>query len=239
MRMTDEQIIKILETLPINYYTKSSDKVSQVYDRAHSATYIDMVKNEITIGLRMFDKLDVVDESMVRTLFYHEVSHSILTKVELFEQNKYTSQLVNKYRETKGDIRLPKDEFFSVMNFIEDARIENALKNYYLDVDFERFNKMLYTESEDSPMTRFVHPLMLGVQNKYYNRIMTELQHLLKVNVTTDDYARMLAIYYDIVLDFYNNENPNSDGSDDPQNNQNNQNNQKNTHMFRFYVRIF
>ena len=44
MRMTDEQIIEILETLPINYYTKSNDKVTQVYDRANSATYIDMVK---------------------------------------------------------------------------------------------------------------------------------------------------------------------------------------------------
>ncbi len=45
MRMTDEQIIKILETLPINYYTKSNDKVTQVYDRTNSATSIDMVKN--------------------------------------------------------------------------------------------------------------------------------------------------------------------------------------------------
>ena len=118
MRITDEQIIKILETLPINYYTKSSNKVSQVYDRAHSSTYIDMVKNEITIGLRMFDKLDVVDESMVRTLFYHEVSHSILTKMDLLQQNKYTSQFVIKYRQTEGDIRLPEHEFARIMNII-------------------------------------------------------------------------------------------------------------------------
>ena len=118
MRMTDEQIIEILETLPINYYTKSNDKVTQVYDRANSSTYIDMVKNEITIGLRVFDKFDVVDESIVRAVFYHEVSHAILTKMDLLRQNKYTSQLVNKHRQTKGDIRLPEDEFAEIMNLV-------------------------------------------------------------------------------------------------------------------------
>ncbi len=33
----------------------------------------------------MFDKLDVGDESMVRTLFYHEVSHGILTIVYCYK----------------------------------------------------------------------------------------------------------------------------------------------------------
>lgn len=231
MRMTDEQIIEILETSPINYYTKSNDKVTQVYDRANSATYIDMVKNEITIGLRVFDKFDVVDESIVRAVFYHEVSHAILTKMDLLRQAKYTSQLVNKYRQTEGDIRLPEDEFAEIMNIIEDSRIEKALKNYYIDVDFPKFRSMLHKDvinAQDTPLLRFAKPLLMGVQNKYYTRIMTELQHLLKVNVTTDDYARVLAIYYDIIVDFYNNESPESNDGDEQQDNQENQNNQDN-----------
>ena len=58
--MRTSEIKHILDTLPINFYTRDNAEYSRTYVHGQTDTYINLVTKEITIGLDMFDELDNV-----------------------------------------------------------------------------------------------------------------------------------------------------------------------------------
>lgn len=122
MTTTFTAIETIFNTLPISYYLgrKISVSLSTGVD-----SYFDMLNDKIVIGAK--DIIDTVSnienenidiEEIVRGLLYHEVSHAILTPKNLFEG----------YNRREVDI----------INIVEDERIENIMKDFYMKVNFKR-----------------------------------------------------------------------------------------------------
>ena len=122
MTTTFTAIENIFNTLPISYYLgrKISVSLSTGVD-----SYFDMLNDKIVIGAK--DVIDAVSnienenidiEEIVRGLLYHEVSHAILTPKNLFE----------------GRNRREVD----IINIVEDERIENIMKDFFMKVNFKR-----------------------------------------------------------------------------------------------------
>lgn len=125
MEITKSNIEKIFNTLPISYYLKRNIAVT-LEDGEKS--FFDPVKDVIVIGAKcIIDAFAKIDDSMAksisietvtRSLFYHEISHVILTPRNLFNY---------------ADIK-----YKDILNVFEDERIETILKNFYMDVDFKK-----------------------------------------------------------------------------------------------------
>jgi len=112
--MTKEEVIRLVECMTVFYYTNRKIKV--VPSEQARASYYD--GRGIVISLpQVLTSLNLAtaDETAVRSNVYHEVSHAILTPMELCQ-----------------DIACRHSTF----NIVEDFRIEDILRNYYLDVNF-------------------------------------------------------------------------------------------------------
>ena len=135
MTITFKAIETIFNTLPISYYLgrKISASLSTGED-----SYFDMLNDKIVIGAKsIIDAVSNIEnenidiEEIIRGLLYHEVSHAILTPKNLFEGHNR--------RETK------------IINIVEDERIENIMKDFYMKVNFKRNIILLnnYVEGEE------------------------------------------------------------------------------------------
>lgn len=114
------EVRKKLKELPIGYYAFARIPISLSEDEETS--YYNPKENTIVIsypiirqGLENAEKAHEMteeqNESAVRAMLYHEISHAILTPKELKMTN--------------------------VLNIFEDERIETILADYYLDVNFK------------------------------------------------------------------------------------------------------
>lgn len=121
MTITKSYIETIFKTLPISYYLKRNCKASLNDDIETS--YYNISTDEILISTKQLfrtlqtynKKKDVSNEeaeSVIRSILYHEVSHALLTP--------------------------DRDRWYKQLNVFEDERIETALKDYYLNVDFKK-----------------------------------------------------------------------------------------------------
>lgn len=143
----------VLKTLPVGYYL--GHRVSAKLDPAGDDTYIDMDTESITISYNNIVTMlknasdDIDRESVIRGLFYHEISHALLTyRTDIFKEvmrifDKWflkgvKSQLSSKPEIKAQQIKYLEENFHDIMNIFEDERIETACKNYYLNVDFKR-----------------------------------------------------------------------------------------------------
>lgn len=204
-------ITAFLDTLPINYYTQDGINYSRRYDEG-ADTYINMETNEITIGLGMFDQLENVTESSVRTLFYHEVSHAILTDMELLQTANFTKELIEQY--ATMPVSLTNGELRDVLNIIEDERIETILADYYIDVNFKQFVTEISANSPeaDTAMSIFWNETRLETGSELNALIHDRLTAVLKAEPTAADYAQIVAVYNDIKAISNNNQSEDNQG---------------------------
>lgn len=116
MDLSLQQVQGIVDTLPIGYY--AGRRVSVTVKEKESASYYNTVADSICISydqvMRGVDKMQTYAEaqSIIRSNFYHEVSHAIATPTKL--------------------------EYNDVLNIAEDERIERLFKDYYYGVDFKK-----------------------------------------------------------------------------------------------------
>ena len=143
----------VLKTLPVGYYL--GHRVSAKLDPVGDDTYINMDTESITISYNNIVTMlknapdDIDRESVIRGLFYHEISHALLTyRASAFKEvmcSFYTgflkgvkSQLSSKPEIKAQQIKYLEENFHDIMNIFEDERIETVCKNYYMNVDFKR-----------------------------------------------------------------------------------------------------
>ena len=116
MELTKVNAERITKTLPIGFYTGRNIPVT--IDDEHEMSWYNPKEDTIGISLEQLGMGtkgidDLMEfERMVRSNFYHEVSHAILTPQEM--------------------MALPH------RNIFEDERIERLLKDYYFGVDFKK-----------------------------------------------------------------------------------------------------
>ena len=112
------EVEKVIKTLPISYYAFKEMSV-QLTDE--DKTYINLATCAINISYPMIRKamedaerkgIEMDAESVCRALLYHEVSHALLTPMDMKNNPAY-------------------------YNVFEDERIETVLYNYYINVDFK------------------------------------------------------------------------------------------------------
>lgn len=115
MEMSDLQIQNIVDTLPIGYYTGrripcALDKEAECSCYSPTEDTIHIALDQLKMGLPTAQTYTDA-EKLIRSNFYHEVSHAILT---------------------------PKDMSpTSARNIAEDERIERVLGDYYYGVNFK------------------------------------------------------------------------------------------------------
>lgn len=143
----------VLKTLPVGYYL--GHRVSAKLDPTGDDTYIDMDTESITISYNNIATMlknasdDIDRESVIRGLFYHEISHALLTwrptaikyVMECFDRQllkEVKKQLSSKPEIKAQQIAYLKENFHDIMNIFEDERIETMCKTYYMNVDFKR-----------------------------------------------------------------------------------------------------
>lgn len=193
-----------IQTLPINIYTKDNIEYTTKINENENTTFIDFKTNAINIGLRTFDNLNEVTEESVRSLFYHEVSHAILSDINI--PNRIFLADINK------------EELHTVINIIEDERIETILKDYYHKVNFKKLIHQVASEDNSSALGTFFTALRLH-KNKYTQEALKRLNGLLKANVVAKDYMPLVKLYLEIRKNNENQDNKNQEGQQDNEEN--------------------
>lgn len=129
MKITFNEIEKILKTLPIGYYLKRN--VDVTLDPDTECSYYVPMDDTIRISFkqleRTFESIEKTKnvEKIVRGMLYHEVSHAFITPKNL--------------RTT------------SWMNIFEDERIESVLRRYYLNTNFRELVKLVNNFKGEKP----------------------------------------------------------------------------------------
>lgn len=139
MKVYFTQVERVLNSLPIGYYAGRRIPVSLSSDA--STSFIDMISQAIVVSYPQVEDAmaqienEAIVEQTLRNLLYHEVSHALLTHKDLLY---------------KGISKTMK----SVINIMEDERIETALGNYYHNVDFKNNVKIInhWDEMKDTPI---------------------------------------------------------------------------------------
>ena len=118
MKVSKHYVESVVRTLPIGYYIGRNVPV-QIVEGAEMSSYNpkdDCIEISLDQVLTGFDKVAEGDyttaETLIRSNYYHEVSHAFLTPSEM---------RVN-----------------DIVNIFEDERIERLLDDYYYGVDFEK-----------------------------------------------------------------------------------------------------
>lgn len=172
----------VLKTLPVGYYL--GHPVALRLDPTGDHTYFELGCERVTIGfMNIFEACksapDTYDrETIIRSLFYHEISHAIMTPVALPRAEGFRDSIMSKFRPTlpasdrKNARRVPNpkaipteqlsfimDHLHDIVNIFEDERIETLLRTYYMNVDFKRLVVLLNGDPKDfydrDPMGRF------------------------------------------------------------------------------------
>ena len=129
MKITFNEIEKILKTLPIGYYLKRN--VDVTLDPDTECSYYVPMDDTIRISFkqleRTFESIEKTKnvEKIVRGMLYHEVSHAFITPKNL--------------------------RMTSWMNIFEDERIESVLRHYYLNTNFRELVKLVNNFKGEKP----------------------------------------------------------------------------------------
>lgn len=129
MKITFNEIEKILKTLPIGYYLKRN--VDATLDPDSECSYYVPMDDTIRISFKQlestFESIEKTKnvEKIVRGMLYHEVSHAFITPKNL--------------------------RMTSWMNIFEDERIESVLRHYYLNTNFRELVKLVNNFKGEKP----------------------------------------------------------------------------------------
>lgn len=172
----------VLKTLPVGYYL--GHPVAVRLDPTGDSTYIELDCERVTIGfVNIYEACksapdDYNRETIIRSLFYHEISHAILTPSTLPRAEACRDSIMSRFREMiPGSKRanakkvpnpkgIPIERLSYIMNHLhdlvnifEDERIETMLRTYYMGVDFKRLVVLLNGDPKSfcdrDPMGRF------------------------------------------------------------------------------------
>lgn len=172
----------VLKTLPVGYYL--GHPVAVRLNPTGDSTYIEIDCERITIGfVNVYEACksapDGYDrETIIRSLFYHEISHAILTPSALPRAEACRDSIMSRFREMIPDSKRanakkvpnPKgilterlsyimNHLHDIVNIFEDERIETLLRTYYMGVDFKRLLALLNGDPKSfcdrDPMGRF------------------------------------------------------------------------------------
>lgn len=157
VKVTLENVQKVVGTFPMSYYFgKGFDYKVRVSANAKTSSCCDSTK-EIVVALANIKAAAAnmgtteVPEEVIRGLFYHELSHAILTPKSLF--SAYISDCRN-HNNSCSSVNdpswhsIPKDE----INILEDERIEAIFSKFYMNVDFWK-NRLLVLGKCVTPAT--------------------------------------------------------------------------------------
>ncbi len=156
-----ELVNSILKTLPISYYI--GRKVDVILSKDTDISYADLMFDKIVISYNQISRYDIPDtnvETYIRTMLYHEVSHTLLTPIP-------------------KKLNIDPD----IYNMFEDERIERLTDTFYIGIDYKKllevispykipltdkemfFNKIRYRDCSDK-------------ENEYINFIIKKHSHL-------------------------------------------------------------
>ena len=124
MNISFGEVKEILDTLPIGLYV--GRRVPCQLEKDIETSYYSPANDTITISYDIIvqgltnvtPNKDYDEETAIRSMLYHEVSHAILTPPDL--------------------MNCCSSEYAKIINIFEDERIETILGKYYLDVNFKR-----------------------------------------------------------------------------------------------------
>ena len=126
MDITFNEVDNIVRTLPIGLYAKR--RVPCELDAEAETSYYNPAEDTIVISypiiadslMSVKESEEYTEETAVRSMVYHEVSHAILTPKDFMGRYFLNEKERN------------------ALNIFEDERIETLLRNFYLDVDFKK-----------------------------------------------------------------------------------------------------
>lgn len=184
MKITFNEIEKILKTLPIGYYLKRN--VDVTLDPDTECSYYVPMDDTIRISFKQlegaFESIEKTKnaEKIVRGMLYHEVSHAFITPKNL--------------------------RMTSWMNTFEDERIESVLRHYYLNTNFRELVKLVNNFKGEKPANAqqaFYQLVRYRVGNKdWLERLHELIQKYRTLNRRSEGYK--LWEYEDDVRNFYN-----------------------------------
>lgn len=185
MKITFNEIEKILKTLPIGYYLKRNVDVTLDPDTEYS--YYVPMDDTIRISFKQlegtFESIEKTKnvEKIVRGMLYHEVSHAFITPKNL--------------------------RMTSWMNTFEDERIESVLRHYYLNTNFRELVKLVNNFKGEKPANAkqaFYQLVRYRIGDKNWLKRLHELiQKYKTLNRRNEDYK--LYEYENDVRNFYEN----------------------------------
>lgn len=175
----------VLKTLPVGYYL--GHPVAVRLDPTGDSTYIELDCERITVSFSNIvnackNAPDSYDrETVIRSLFYHEISHAIMTPAKLVgflsnqcfrdsilrkfavkvpgSSRKNAKLIPNKYAIPPENLAYIMSHLRDLVNIFEDERIETILCSYYMNVDFRRLVVLLNGDPkaiyDRDPMGRF------------------------------------------------------------------------------------
>lgn len=195
------EVEKVIKTLPISYY---AFKEMSVRLTDEDRTYINLATCAINISYPMIRKamedaerkgIEMDTESVCRALLYHEVSHALLTPMDMKNNPAF-------------------------YNVFEDERIETLLSNYYINVDFKANVKHMCGWDKPHEPRNADEAFFQTVRFRYgkpehLKRVNQIIERYLSINSscahangnTLSSYEKSIkALYEDIVNDFENQE---------------------------------
>lgn len=175
----------VLKTLPVGYYL--GHPVTTRLDPKGDATYIELDCERVTVSFQNIADAcksapDSYDrENIIRSIFYHEISHAIMSPRKLMEyltRSNFRDIILRKFAvkvpgSTRKNAKLIPNRFAippenlayimshlrNLVNIFEDERIETILCSYYMNVDFRRLVVLLNGDPkaiyDRDPMGRF------------------------------------------------------------------------------------
>ena len=184
MKITFNEIEKILKTLPIGYYLKRN--VDVTLDPDTECSYYVPMDDTIRISFKQlegtFESIEKTKniEKIVRGMLYHEVSHAFITPKNL--------------------------RMTSWMNIFEDERIESVLRHYYLNTNFRELVKLVNNFKGEKPANAkqaFYQLVRYRVGDKdWLERLHKLIQQYKTLNRRSEGYE--LYEYENDVRNFYN-----------------------------------
>ena len=185
MKITFNEIEKILKTLPIGYYLKRN--VDVTLDPDTECSYYVPMDDTIRISFKQlagaFESIEKTKnvEKIVRGMLYHEVSHAFITPKNL--------------------------RMTSWMNTFEDERIESVLRHYYLNTNFRELVKLVNNFKGEKPTNAnqaFYQLVRYRVGDKDWLKRLHELIQKYRTLNRRSEYREVWE-YEDDVRNFYEN----------------------------------
>lgn len=194
---------EIYKKLPVGYYLKRN--IETELSKTSEDSYFDLIEYKIvisypTIEYALKNTAEEISstclESIIRGLFYHEISHVLCTPKTIFNPCYYKN-------------KKEKD----IVNIVEDERIETICSNFYMNVNFKK-NIILLNNWHGEPATTadeaFYQLVRYHELNSLDNKWLLRLENLLEnysliyaESIVDTNYINSITLfYYDFIKEF-------------------------------------